>query len=432
MNIFLLSTGPFVLLFIAVGLRLIVALQPDNRWSGRTRYTLMVLSFMIAAISLFGMLFLVFSQGPPGVFGFLMAIAFFMSMVETEVRFAGVRNRSRQVELLWVLASAVKAGRPLADEVESYAQGTWGKRHRALMHFADNIRDGANMSELVVPQGLLPESALMQIHAGITSKSLEQALQTAAHRMTRELAEDHESEFPGVAIAYPPTVMVLIAIIVAFVLYYIIPKFKLIYEDFGTRLPDFTIAMIRLADAFVNYWFAIGLPILVYLPVGICVLVGFAEYYGWQSLLKSTFGRFFVRWHTSDVLRALAQSLSQGIPIDQALTPLMKYAGPALLRKRLSQALDEIDDGSPSWQSLEKFGILNQRETVVLEMAEQTGNLPWAMNSLALHIDRVRVYRIRAFLEFVQPAMILPMGLFVGLFATAFFLPLIKLLNDLS
>ena len=432
MNIFLLSIGPFALLFCAVGVRLIAFVQPETFWSGNWRSSLTLFSFLLGAVALVGMLFLVITQGVIGVFGFLLALAFAISILEAEIRFAGVKNRSRQAEFLWVLAIAVKAGRPLADEVEAYARGTWGKRHRLLLDMADRLRDGETMTELVVPQGLLPESAMMQIHAGLTSQSLENSLMSAAQRVTKDLSEDQEAEFPGAGLAYPPSLLILVSLVVSFVMYYIIPKFKKIFDDFGTELPAISIAVIRISDAFVNYWFTLALPIMVYFPVGVCIFVGMAEYYGWQILLQSLLGRLFVRWHTSDVLRALSQSLAHGIPIDRALAPLVKFSGPFLLRKRLAKALDEIEDGAPCWQMLEKVGILKSQEAVVLESAERTGNLPWALKTLATHIERQRIFRVRTFLEVLQPAMLLPIGIVIAFIAIAFFMPLIKLLNDLS
>ncbi len=426
------TCGPFALLILGVLLRLIATTRPETSWSGSQRSALIMVSYMVTAIALLGMFFLLFVQPLLGIIGMVLAGLLTVTIIETEIRFAGLRNRSRQAELLWVLAVAVRSGRPLPDEIESYARGVWGKRHRLLTEMADRLREGQSLTEVVVPQGLLPASAAMQIHAGIVSQSFPEALMQTAERVTEELADDQEPDFPGAGLAYPAALIVVISLIVAFLMYWIIPKFKKIFDDFGTELPDATLWLIRCADVTVNYWYILGLPAFFYVPVAICVFVGMAEYYGWTVLLQSILGRWFVRWHTPDILRALSQSVIRELPIDQGLLPIIRFAGPLKLRRQLTVAADAIEDGAASWQSLEAVGVLKSSESVILESAQRIGNLPWAMETVADNIERRRAFRLKVLLEFLQPMMLIPVGILVGLIAWAFFLPLIKLLTDLS
>ena len=130
MNLALLSCGPFLTLFVAAGLRIVSVAQPETSSSGARRNVLNWISYFLTAISIVGMLFLAFNTGHIGIPGFILIAILALGLLEAEVRVAGARNRARQVEFLWVLAMAVKSGRPLADEIEAYSQGTWGLRHR--------------------------------------------------------------------------------------------------------------------------------------------------------------------------------------------------------------------------------------------------------------------------------------------------------------
>lgn len=428
----LLVCGPFSTLLIAVVLRLIALSQPESSWGHRRVWVMTRIAYLLMAISTVGMVCLFFAVPAVGVIGLLTVIVFLAFFIGTELRFAGVRNRARQTEFLWVLAMAVESGRPLADEIEAYAMGISGKRHRLLSDMVERLREGTSLTELVVPQGLLPASAGMQIHAGITSQSLVDSIVRSAHRATEEFGDDQESEFPGGAVAYPPALLMVAMLIISFVCYYIIPKLKRIFEDFNTELPDITIGMIHLSDAFVKHWFVLGLPLFVYFPVAVFVLVGIFEFYGWNATMQSFFGRWFARWYTPDILRSLAQSFRQNVSMKEALVPIVRYAGPVHLRRKLTLAAEEMDEGVKEWEALQHQGVINFHEAVVLEVAQQSGNLPWALDSLASKIERRRTFRIRAFLEFLQPLLVIPVGILAGLIALAMFIPLIKLLYDLS
>ena len=437
MRAILLASLPFAMLLAAVILRMIAIAHSENVASGwrrvlltRIGHFLMVVSFLTMLVLAF--LLIAYESSLAGVFGLIFLCIFLVLYLEAEIRFAGVQNRARQAEMLWVLALAVKSGRPLPDEIESYAAGSFGKRNRLLMEMADRLREGASLTEIVVPQGLLPNSAAMQIHAGITSQSLMESLSHTAQRVTEELAEDQESDFHGAGLAYPPALLTIASLIVGFIMYWIIPKFKKIFDDFGTELPDITIALINVSDLMSTHWFILGLPAMVYIPVGICCVAGIAQFHGWHVTLQSFFGRWFVRWYTPEVLRALSQSLSQGVPIIEALTPIIKYAGPLNLRKRLARAVDAMEDGADSWQAIQAAGLLTYEETVVLEVAQRSGNVPWVLESLARTIERRRMYRLKTIFELIQPMALIPMGIVIGFIAIAIFMPLIKLLNDLS
>lgn len=423
---------PFLLLFIAVALRLLIFALPDSVEYRSRQMTMALISLILGMIAASGMCWLLFVQTALGIIGVLLTAALCVFVLRFEIRTAGARQRARQIELLWVLTMAVKSGRPLADEIDAYAEGTSGRRRRLLFDMADRLRDGVTLTELAVPQGLLPESANLQIHAGITSHSLADSLSRTAVRVTRELSEDRAADFPGAGLAYPPVLLVVASLIVSFLMVYIVPKLKKIFDDFNTDLPPITVALIQTADFIVRYWLAVGLPLLVYFPVALCVFVGLAEYYGWQVMTQSLLGRWFIRWHTPDVLRALSQSLSQDKPLDQSLESIVKFTRWPKLRKRLAVALDEIENGEECWRAFEQSGLLNQQEASLFQLAQQTGNLPWAMQIVADTIERRRLFRLKAILEIVQPLMLIPLGLIIGFVALGVFLPAVKLLTDMS
>ena len=118
--------------------------------------------------------------------------------------------------------------------------------------------------------------------------------------------------------------------------------------------------------------------------------------------------------------------------MDKALHSIAKHPGPLRLRERLGWAIDSIEEGSANWQTLQAAGILRHSEAVVLETAEETGNLPWALEMLATNMERRTAFRLAAFAEILRPVILIGMALVVGFIAFAMFLPLIKLLNDLS
>ena len=428
---FLLSSGPYLSLVAAGIIRVISASQPESPWAGSARSWLIYVSYALIGISICGMALLVYPSPLLGIMGLTVAGFVAFAMADAEFRLAGTRQRARQAEFLWVMAMAVKSGRPLADEINAYAQGTWGAHHRRLMDMAERLREGAPLTEIVVPQGLIPYSATVQIQTSLGSTSLGEVLGDAAIRATQNLVDDQEKNTIRSSLVYPMALLAIVFVVVGFLMYYIIPKFKRIFFDFNTDLPEITKSLIFVSDLINNSIGVLFLPML-FIPLALLALTSFAEYHGWQAFMQTTVGRWRVRWNTPDVLRALSVRIADHEPADQILSRMAEHSGPLRLRKTLNLAIENIRSGDECWRTLQLVGILRGNEVAILENAQQTGNLPWALKTLAESIDRRRVFQTAAMFEVVRPIFLVGIAILVGFVVVAMFMPLIKLLNDLS
>ncbi|MBC8112859.1 MAG: type II secretion system F family protein [Candidatus Saccharimonas sp.] len=421
---------PLALFVIALGLRIAADAQPETSWSGPRRRTLFLLSYLFVGIGLFVLLATAMLGRPLALIAFVMLVMAATQLAEAELKLSGSRRRAQEAELLWMLATSVLSHRNLADDVEAYARGSWGKRHTRLLELADRLRRGLPRSELAVPQGLLSRTATLEIQAGIQSGKLAESLRNAAIKHTRQLTDGSQSLDGHSAVTYPAAVLTVMVLILGFLMYWIIPKFKKIFDDFGTELPGMTIALINGSDVFVNYWY-LAAPV-IYLMGATVVTVAMAHFYGWRELWQRWAGRWTVRPHASDVLRSLASIVEMGAPIERALDPFVTSSGPIRLQQRAAAIRLGLSQGLSCWELLAREGFLKPNEVALIETAQRAGNLPWALVALADNLDRRWLYRLKAGIELLRPMAILALGAIVGFVVIAMFLPLIKLLNDLS
>ncbi|MBT6495352.1 MAG: hypothetical protein HOL01_12445, partial [Planctomycetaceae bacterium] len=75
---------------------------------------------------------------------------------------------------------------------------------------------------------------------------------------------------------------------------------------------------------------------------------------------------------------------------------------------------------------------ISRRETALLSAAERAGNLDWALRRTADNVDSRISFRFNALVEFVRPVLMLLYAGVVGTVVVGLFMPLVKLLNDLS
>lgn len=422
--------APFAIFGIALILRLAADALPETAASANYRRVLLICSYASIGVGFMALFVGMFITQIVGVIQLLLFVLGGAQLLDVEALVYGQRRRAQQAELLWMLASTARNQGNLADELDLYASGTWGARHRQLVDLARRLREGVPLIEIAVPQGLLPQGATLEIQAGLQAGRLHESLQAAAARHTKEVLESSENARFQLTLMHPTVVLTAVVSIVGFLMYWIVPKFKKIFDDFGTDLPDSTKFLISTSDSFFNI--ALIIQPLLYIPLIIIVIMGFAEIHGWRAVTRRILGWLSVRPYTAELLRALAQSVSGQVPLPVALEKLNLASGSVLLHKRLTAVRVGIESGASCWNELSRQGFLTTREAVLLECAEAVGNLPWTLNAIADNLERRWTFRMYAVLEMFGPIVVLVLGFVVGLVAIAFFMPLVKLLNDLS
>ena len=338
---------------------------------------------------------------------------------------------SRQAALLSVLAIATEKKLPVVPMLDAFADDSqFGWRH-SVRDLSDMLQSGESLPDaLEAVPGLLPPEAVLAARVGAESGTVGPALRLAAEK----LAPRRESVMssPGNVVLYLVFLTFVMVLIVSFIMVYIIPKFAKIFADFGTELPALTLTIIEATDFAVTY----GLLLIpaVFGVMWIAVVCGVAAGRGTIPITGpfKILLRIVPRIATGDILRNLSVVVAAGRPLAGALTTMAGFHPTPSIRRRIAAVADDVDRGHDCWFSLNEAGLIKRREAVLLASAERVGNLDWVLRQLAGSVDSRIEFRFNMLIEFVRPALLLFYGMIVGTVVIGLFMPLIKLLNDLS
>ena len=340
------------------------------------------------------------------------------------IRWWGERNRfATQGGLLWVLAIATEKSQPLIPVIESFAeeaQGVWRLRMNRLLQ---NMNRGMALPDALqeVP-GILPKEAIVEIRIGWLTGLPADALKRCA------LSYARSQQGIGITakrfLTYIQTLAVILFLLVGFVMYYIIPKFKKIFDDFGLELPAATQMVIRAAD----YCYPIavwgGLLLLVAKLV-LRLLSNGSEDKFWAFL-------FWPRFGIPDLLFNLRLAVVARESLLSVISELSQHHPQRMIRRKLAQVQAWIESGGTCWQGMQNQKLLKPNETALLESAERLGNLDWMLNEAADMVEKRSEYLARRRMELLQPAVIVLIGLMVGFYAVGMFLPLVTMIRALA
>ena len=337
-----------------------------------------------------------------------------------------VTKMARQSSLVWTLTIAVRQGLPLAPEIETLADGLWGRQRLRLQLLAENLAAGVTLAAALERQpGLVPRSVLMMIRMGEETDTLIPALDACAIGYTRK--NDHEIDLMSTQHGFFMLLMPVAAIplIMGYMSFNIIPKFKRIFLDFGTEMPALTVAVIQFMEESGGFFlYFLG-------SLGLLGLVAYLSLKDWERdwpLLNLLAPRV----NGPPILRGVALLIRQQRPLTAGIQALIWSHPRPSARLRLIEIHRQLLQGRDIADALAANRLIRRGDIPLLRAAERVQNLPWTLEQLAESMEQGFWYRIRLVLEVGQPASVLVVGIIVALVSLAFFLPLVKLLNDLS
>lgn len=307
-----------------------------------------------------------------------------------------------------------------------------GALKNALMGVIEDIESGSTLSEAMAKQPKAFDNLYVNmVKAGEAGGALEVILQRLAE--FKERAQSLKRKVQG-AMIYPAAVVTVATLIVGFIMYYIIPKFKKIFEDFGTELPPITKVLINTSDAVVNYWylgpviplaFWIMLKIIRKNKTGLFIT-------DWLALKIPLLGQILRKSIVARMTRTLGTLVASGVPILEALAITRDTSGNAIFVKAFDHIIAAIREGESMWIPLKETRQVDDIVVNMVAVGEETGALDNMLYKVADVYDEEVAVLVEGLVNLLEPLMVVVLGLIVGFIVIALFMPLIKLLNDLS
>jgi Type II secretory pathway, component PulF len=269
------------------------------------------------------------------------------------------------------------------------------------------------------------------VKAGEAGGALEVILQRLAE--FKEKAQSLKRKVQG-AMIYPVAVLSVATLIVGFIMVFIIPKFKEIFADFGVELPQMTLALIACSDFVARYFYLFPLiPLVGWISIKIIRKNKTGAWVlDWLMLKIPIMGQILKKSTTSRTCRTLGTLIASGVPILEALSISRDTAGNAVFKDAFDHIYAAIREGESMATPLRETKIVDDMVVNMVDVGEETGALDTMLYKVADVYDEEVEVLVESLISMLEPIMVVVLGLIVGFIVIALFLPLVKLLNDLS
>lgn len=305
-----------------------------------------------------------------------------------------------------------------------------GEFSNVLRALVEAVRAGKSLAASMSEHGdVFPKVYVNMIRAGEAGGILEGVLRYLSEYMESTLAlkEDIRS-----ALIYP---MILAAaaglsLIVLFV--FVIPKFAAIFRDNNNALPWITKVVIGFSQFLSDYGWLV-LLVLSAACAGAVFYVRSPEGRSeWDrlSLRAWLVGDLVRKFETARFARTLSALLRGGVPLLEALGTVQGVLSNRLLARAISQVQLRVREGKGMARPLSESGMFPPLALNMIAVGEETGKLDAMLAEVAGYYDQEVKRSTKRLTALLEPALILAMGLIIGVVVISMLLAIFSI-NDL-
>ena len=307
-----------------------------------------------------------------------------------------------------------------------------GALKKSLIDVIDDVESGNTLSEAMAKQPKAFDNLYVNmVKAGEAGGALEVILQRLAE--FKERAQSLKRKVQG-AMIYPVAVILVATGIVTFIMIWIIPKFKAIFEGFDLDLPAITVALIETSNWVVAYWYLLPtIPIAFWLSIKLIKKNKTGAFViDWLALRIPLLGKILEKSTVARTARTLGTLIASGVPILEALVIARDTSGNEVFVRAYQHIHQAIREGESIAVPLKETRVVDDMVVNMVDVGEETGALDNMLYKVADVYDEEVTVLVDGLISLLEPLMVVVLGLIVGFIVIALFLPLIELLNKLS
>jgi type IV pilus assembly protein PilC len=331
------------------------------------------------------------------------------------------------------LATLIVAGLPLLRALELIHKQERNPSFKEILGtIAESVSQGNNLSEaLAAHPKVFDRLFVNMVKAGEAGGVLDKVLDRLAK--FREKSQRIQKKVKS-AMVYPGVVVSVAVIIVYILMVKVVPSFQKLLSSQKLALPPLTQFVVGISTALTDYWY-------------VTPFVIFGVYYGMKLWLSSAKGKeifdriifklpkvggFVQIVSVSRFARTFGTLMASGVPILQAITITRDTLDNVVIASSLERVHDRVRDGEPLSIPLEQTGVFPQMVTSMIQVGEETGQLPEMLNRVADIYDEEVDNAVTALTSIIEPVLIVFLAVVVGAIVLAMFLPLIALITKMT
>lgn len=324
------------------------------------------------------------------------------------------------------LSALLDAGLPLDRglQIVSDISGSEPAR-QVLQAVLKSIREGSAFSDALQKHPkVFPKLYINMVRAGESGGILQHVLMRLGEFMesSKEL-RDHVVS----AMIYPAILLLTGMLSIAVLFTFVLPRFSTIFAELGGTLPLPTQILLAVTGAVSSVAWLLPIAAIMGVLAVRTYIRSDSGRYQWDRLKLKLLGDLLVKLETARFCRTLGTLIESGVPLLQSLRNARDVMNNRVMAAAIDAVVQDAKEGKGIAQPLAEVRVFPALALSMIKVGEETGQLNTMLVKVAVVYEKSLRESVKRFVSFLEPAMILLMGLVIGFIVVSMLMAIISI-----
>jgi len=327
------------------------------------------------------------------------------------------------------LATMLAAGIPILKALDIIGKDQDNSTFRSIVFtIQSNVKSGSTLADSFEKFPILFDELYINLaRAGEKTATLEKVLRQLVNYLEKT---DKLKRKVKHAMIYPIAIFS-VSIIVSFILLlFVIPQFKVMFDTAGVPLPLFTRYVLSLSSIVQHTWYLLAI-IIISLFYAIRTLRRKSPYvaYKWDAFMLKIYvlGDVIKKSIIARFTRTLSVTLDAGLPIVDAMRSMVNIMGNKVYSKAAENVCTDLTRGNQLASALMATELFPNMVVQMISIGEESGKLGEMLGHIANYYEEEVDIAADNLTVMLEPLIIVILGVVIGSFIIAMYLPIFKI-----
>jgi len=342
-------------------------------------------------------------------------------------------KREDVISLAQQLSVMLETGVPLSEALDSFQKQAGRKEFRQVLSaLSEDVHAGEPFSKSMAKwPRVFPPIMLSLMRASEASGTMGLMLGRIGEYLSKE--RKTVKQIRG-ALAYPSFMVLSGVALTVFLMAFVLPRFAKIYAQRAASLPMPTKILLGISDFVTGYYMYYGPTLFV---LAIALWFGLRHPKGkrcvdWIKLNTPVIGKMFNNLYITRMARTMATLLGAGVNLLDIIDICRGVTANSYYLDLWDNMERGVRDGLQISDSVFESGFIPPNVASMIASGERSGRLSDVMGRIAQFSEEELESSVKHATSFIEPAMIIIMGVLIGAVAMALLLPIFSLGNVMS
>ncbi|MBT1705384.1 type II secretion system F family protein [Chryseosolibacter indicus] len=354
-------------------------------------------------------------------------------ILETDIKLFSQKFNDKNKEAFYLeLSTLLVAGLDIKSALELIEEEQLKKEHESIIkEIKENLINGDSLWEAMQKSSHFTPYEYFSVQIGEETGKLDIVLNQLYQYFNTKLKQ--RRQFVS-ALSYPVIILITSIGAVSFMLLFIVPMFSDVFKRFGGELPYLTRIIIKISlmiqSNFIFFFVLAGVVALyLYLNRDEIWMKKYAAKLIWYIPVV---GKIVYSIQLARFCSSMSLLLSSKVPIIRSINLISQMVTFYPIQTTLEEMAKDVMNGESLHVGMSKHKIYSKRMVSLIKVGEEVNRLDTFFEKLSKQFGTDAEHQTSLLNTFLEPAMIIFLGLVVGFILLAMYLPMFEISTSIG